>query len=533
MAKEISVRELASVLEDASAALLDVRETAEYNLAHIPGSVSLPRRLIEYRLNELVPWHGTRVIVCDDDGRRAALAAGTLERMGYTDVAVLKGGTNGWVTAGGDTEWGVNVPSKDFGEKVLLQQPVPEISPSELNNWLENGKRVVLVDSRTPEEHQRACIPGSRSMPGAELGLRIWELIDDPATPVVVHCAGRTRSIVGAGTLRKMGVENVFALKNGTMGWQLAGLELETGSSRLELPAPSHANAQAAATRARKLAADAGVRFVDSHEVPSVLASAAAENVYALDVRTREEYASGHIPGFRWAPGGQLVQATNSYVAVKAGVIILACDGFVRSSMTATWLREMGFPNVIAVVGGTSAWRSSGQALEAGNYSPPPFGSEAASFRVQRLPVADLKGRLGAASPPAVIFTGTSEEFSDAHLPAASWLPRGWLELRIRDRVPNLDAGVIVTSSDSDAVGPVLAAEALMDMGYKDVAVIDGGQKASRAVGFPLESGLAGVTQAPDDVLPARRSYAEMLNYLRWEEELGRKYKNAGSARPA
>ena len=155
MTKEINVPELAGVIEGPSVALLDVRETAEYNLAHIPGAVSLPRRLIEYRLNELVPWHGTTVIVCDDDGRRATLAAGTLEEMGYTDAAVLKAGTNAWVTAGGDTEWGVNVPSKDFGEKVLLQQPVPEISPSELNDWLENGKRVVLVDSRTPEEHQR------------------------------------------------------------------------------------------------------------------------------------------------------------------------------------------------------------------------------------------------------------------------------------------------------------------------------------------------------------------------------------------
>ena len=132
-------------------ALLDVRETAEYNLAHIPGSCSLPRRLIEYRAGELVPWRGTPTVVCDDDGRRAELAAATLAAMGYTDVAVLAGGLNRWVTDGGQTEWGVNVPSKDFGEKVLLQQGVPEVDPDTLNQWLQRGQKIVLLDSRTPE----------------------------------------------------------------------------------------------------------------------------------------------------------------------------------------------------------------------------------------------------------------------------------------------------------------------------------------------------------------------------------------------
>jgi rhodanese-related sulfurtransferase len=231
MTNTISVPNLKALLATAlDTAFLDVRETAEYNLAHIGGFCSLPRRLIEFRLRDLVPYTGTRIVLCDDDGRRAELAAGTLASLGYGDVSVLAGGTNRWVTDGETTEWGVNVPSKDFGEKVLHEQAVPEVEPDELNAWLQGGRRLVLLDSRTPEEHQRACIPGSRSMPGAELGLRVWELLDDPDTTVVVHCAGRTRSIVGAGTLKRMGVKNVFALKNGTMGWELAGLQVETGS---------------------------------------------------------------------------------------------------------------------------------------------------------------------------------------------------------------------------------------------------------------------------------------------------------------
>src|SRR5437762_8774880 len=106
MTKETSAAELAALVEDESVALLDVREVAEYNLAHIPQFASLPRRLIEARLGELVPWPGTRIVLVDDDGRRAALAARTVEAMGYRDVSVLSGGTNRWVSDGYATEWG-------------------------------------------------------------------------------------------------------------------------------------------------------------------------------------------------------------------------------------------------------------------------------------------------------------------------------------------------------------------------------------------------------------------------------------------
>src|SRR5207244_5066731 len=102
---------------DASFALIDVREAGEYNSSHIPGASLIARRQLEFTVPQAVPFLGVPVILCDDDGRRAGLAAATLERLGYRDVAVLDGGINRWVTEGHATEWGSNVPSKDFGEK--------------------------------------------------------------------------------------------------------------------------------------------------------------------------------------------------------------------------------------------------------------------------------------------------------------------------------------------------------------------------------------------------------------------------------
>jgi rhodanese-related sulfurtransferase len=512
----------ASLDEGTTLALIDVREPAEYNLAHIASACSVPRRLLEYRIRNLVPFRGTRMIVCDDDGRRAALAAETLREIGYTDVAILQGGLNRWVTQGLGTEWGVNVPSKEFGERVLIERHVPEIGPDELNEMIKRDPELLILDSRTPEEHKRACIPGSRSVPGGELGLRIWDLIRDPERPVVVHCAGRTRSIIGAATLQRLGIKKVFALKNGTMGWELAGLQLERGSDRVGLSTVGVGSLKHAESSAVDLAKQEGVRLVDVAGLSSLVERSSSENLYFFDVRSMEEYVSGHIPGFQWAPGGQLVQATDNYVAVARAPIVVSCDGRARACLTASWLRQMGFNDVFAVDGGTNAWQAAGLRLQAGAGSVEPEGYQAALARVNLRTPVQFHRLIDESPAPLVLFVGTSDEFSAGHIDGSRWLSRSWLELKIAD-LASPDQLLLITSADGG--GSILAAATLMDLGYKSVTALEGGTAAWQLAGLPLEAGLAGVTQAPDDVLPARRSYAEMLNYLRWEEELGERYR--------
>jgi rhodanese-related sulfurtransferase len=79
-------------------AFIDIREAGEYNTSHIPGSSLMSRRHLELQLPLAVPYRGTLVILCDDDGRRVPLAAATVERMGYRQVSVLDGGINRWVS---------------------------------------------------------------------------------------------------------------------------------------------------------------------------------------------------------------------------------------------------------------------------------------------------------------------------------------------------------------------------------------------------------------------------------------------------
>ncbi len=526
MASQISPEALKRLLDGSSPfALIDVREAGEYNSSHIPGASPIARRHLEYQMPHAVPFTGTPVILCDDDGRRARFAAATVERMGYRQVSVLDGGINRWVTDGLATEWGTNVPSKDFGEKVEVVHHVPEIDAKELAERMQRGDKLVILDSRTPEEFRRFCIPGGRSVPGGELALRITDIAKhlDRDTTIIVNCAGRTRSIIGTRVLQRMGLRNVYGLKNGTAGWVLAGHQLETGADRVELPEPSPEAVAAADAYAARLAAEDGVRYLD---VPGLLAAidrGTKESAYFIDVRTAEEYAAGHIPGFRWFPGGQAVQRSDEVAVVKHCPIVFACDGKARATLIASWYRQMGFQEVYAVDGGTAAWAASGRSLEQGIPEERPVGYEDARKTMKLISLAALQ-----ASPPSpVIFVDTSQDFARGHVPGARWVPRGWLELWIGDIAPSKSTAVTVTGNDDRSA--VLAGATLRELGYQQVSVLDGGMAAWQKAGLPVEKGLAGVMAPPTDVVLAGpdRNFADMQNYLRWEEALGYKYGTA------
>ncbi len=536
MVQNISTADLKSMLDaQATCAVIDVREPGEYNTAHMPNSSLVPRRQLEFRMLRLVPYRGTPVILCDDDGKRAQLAAATLETMGYTQVSVLEGGLNRWTTEGHETEWGVNVPSKDFGERMSVEYQVPEFHPEELYERQQRGDKIVILDSRTPEEHRRSTIPGARSAPGGELALRISSLAPDPDTTIVVHCAGRTRSIIGARILQRMGYTNVYDLRNGTMGWRMADLDLEMGSQRLDLPEPTTEGLAEAEAFADRIAAEDGVQSLSVDALQALMARSDQENVYLIDVRTQEEYAAGHIPDFQWSPGGQVVQRSDDVAAVRNGHVVFACDGRVRATVTASWYRQMGFPNAYVLDGGVTAWRDHGLALEQsqqggeGGYdeglqSEQPFGYEAARQQVELISPQTLQERLDGTEAPVVLYVDTSRDFATGHIPGSHWQSRDWLEHRIADRVSSKSTAIVVTCANG--FSSALAGATLKSLGYPNVAVLDGGLRAWQQAGHAVETGLSGIMSPPTDVLVMGidRNWADAMLYLRWEEELGEKY---------
>jgi rhodanese-related sulfurtransferase len=506
--------DLAALMRGAAPhAVLDVRERAAYERGHIYWSTSLPRRQLETRLPGLVTAKATPIVLIDEDGGVAELARPTLAAMGYTDVRVLDGGLRAWRAAGRPMVQGLNVPSKVFGERALHEWKTPQVSCPDLARKIASGEDMVIVDSRTPEEYHRGCIPGSVSVPGGELVLRIGELVKRPDQTIVVHCGGRTRSYIGAESLRRMGLPNpIIALENGTMGWQLAGLELERGAERWAPPITPRGRAVAAGV-AKRVAESDGLRGIDAAELRAMQGRRDVENLYVFDVRTTEEYAAGHVPGAVWAPGGQAVQAIDDYLAVRGAQIVFVCDDGSRAALTTAWYKRLGFPNIAYLTGGLPAWQAAGGALETGHPVPVPWGLEAARKMAATVEPGDLGGG-------AVISVDPSDVYAKAHVPGAAWVCRSRLEQKIGAVAADKAQPVVVTCADG--VQSAFAAATLARLGYTNARALAGGVRAWQAAGRAVETGLTRLADETDDVVlkPYERGRDAMEAYLRWEEAL-------------
>jgi rhodanese-related sulfurtransferase len=339
----ISARELRGVFVARSeVALLDLREESAFARGHPLFASQMPPDRIEVESAVRLPRKETLVVLYDDGEGRAGAAYDRLLVLGYSNVRVLARGLTAWREEGFELFEDVNSYSKAFGELVESRRHTPSLSAGEVHALLESRADVAILDARRFDEYRTMSIPSATSVPGAELVLRAQTLAPDPKTTIVVNCAGRTRSIIGAQSLINAGIPNpVAALRNGTIGWRLAGQSLETGQAR-QAPAVSADAVQVARHRARAVSYRAGVLRLRSRDFVD-LGAWNERTLYGFDVRSPEEYAAGHPRGFRHAPGGQLVQEIDAFAPVRGALLVLYDDVGPRADMTASWLAQMGW----------------------------------------------------------------------------------------------------------------------------------------------------------------------------------------------
>lgn len=464
----IDARALKRALSDGDEiALLDVCEAGEFAAGHPFLASSAPFSRFEVLLTRLVPRRNCRVVLYDDGlSGRAERAADLARRLGYCDTRVLIGGARGWAEAGFTLFEGVFVPSKAFGELVEQAFEVPHIAPAALQERIQRGEKLVIVDGRPFDEHVKMNVPGSICVPNGELAYRAEFFIPDEEIPVVVHCAGRTRSILGAQILRDIGISNpVFALENGTQGWTLAGLELERGSARRAEAIPPIESLKTMTVRARALAERWNVVFTRAADV-NAWGRDEGRTTYVFDVRSDIEFAADHLDCAVNAPGGQLIQSTDVWAAVRGARIVLVDDNEMRAVVVARWLRLMGW-EVYALAGGETAW-----------------------------PDIDVAARPVAVPSPVckldIVLTGNeilldarpSTSFRAGHISGARWTLRS----NLADAVKGVEMGRPIVLCGGDAVVAGLIASDLRSMGYVDIRAIEGDPAAWKAAGLPVVS---------------------------------------------
>jgi rhodanese-related sulfurtransferase len=500
-------------------ALIDVREEDPFAQAHPLFAANLSAGRIELDAWTRIPRLDTPVVVYDNGEGLAVSAARTLQRIGYTDVALLEGGLAGWRDAGGEIFKDVNVPSKAFGELVESVRHTPSLSAEEVKALLDSQADVVVLDARRFEEYQTMSIPTGISVPGAELVLRARALAPNPATRVIVNCAGRTRSIIGTQSLVNAGLPNpVSALRNGTIGWTLAGQTLNHGADR-RFNAVTESQRLDAATQARSVADRAGVKRAQRPDL-SRFAAETGRTTYRYDVRTPEEFVAGHLPGFRSAPGGQLVQESDVSAPVRGARIVLADDDGVRANMTASWLAQMGWDVWVLDGAAAAEFHELGQSPAR---LPEPEGPIiwASTAEVAQWLQTEPAGHT------AVLDLTASVNYVQRHIPGA------WFVLRseLAQAITKIPAAKRVVLTCGNSLLARYAAAELAHLTGSDVVVLLGGTQAWMAAGLPLENGETHLASPRTDRY--RRPYEgtdnpreAMQGYLDWEyglvDQLGR-----------
>jgi len=495
-------------------ALIDLREELTFSRSHLLWARSVPLSRLELRFARLVPRRDTRIVLCDEVDGLVERAAKVLAAAGYSDLSYLQGGIAAWEKAGFELFSGVNVPSKAFGEYVEHTSGTPSISAEELDSLMRSGTDMVVVDSRPFDEFQRVSIPTATNVPGAELVLRIHEIAPSPDTLVVVNCAGRTRSIIGAQSLINAGVPNkVVALRNGTMGWTLAGFTPDNGKTK-RFPEVSATSLAWAKSAAEQVARRFGVMRIGAAGLESFRADV-TRTLYLLDVRDPTEYAAGHVAGAISAPGGQLVQATDQYVGTLGARLVLVDDQEVRAVMTASWLKQMGWRDVFVLI-------ASGK--EKGRPTPPVLGPAPPS----RLAIeAKELSALLAKDHATLVDLSLSPAYRKGHIPGAWFAIRARLDQTL-SKIP-VNGQLVLTSEDGVLAG-LAACEARVPARY-----LRGGNAAWQAAGLPLSTDPR-MADEPLDYWPkpyerSGDTRSAMNEYLSWEVDLLPRIERDGTCR--
>ncbi len=509
------------ILEGGEMALLDLREEGTFGDGHLLFAVPAPLSRLEMIIDGLAPRPDVPVVLCaggDGDDDLVERGGQRLARFGYSDLSFLQGGVKGWADAGFEVFTGVNVPSKAFGEFIETLYKTPHIPAAELQAMKDRDENLIVVDSRPMGEYENMNIPGGIDVPGAELALRIHDMAPDPDTTVVVNCAGRTRSIIGAQSLINAGIPNrVVALENGTMGWHLAGLELERGTKR-SFPEVSKDGLEKAHACAERV----GKRF----QVPEIEVETLdkwrhdkTRTLFVLDVRDPAEYETGHLQDAKPAPGGQLVQATDRTVGVRGARLVLVDDNGVRAKMTASWLIQMGWKDVHVLRDGLSG------PLVEGPHLPKVLGlGGEAPDMVSPKELAALMAGGGAIAVDLAL----SRSHRAGHIPGSRFAIRANMPENL-DPIPE-NHKIVLTSPDG-----VLAGLAAVDAGGREILVLKGGTRAWADAGLPLADGFEDALDAPVDIWV--RPYdldegneAAMETYLSWEVDLTAQIERDGTA---
>ena len=342
-------------------ALIDSRERRDYVSGHWFGSINIPLSLFSTRIGYLFKSTDTLINILDWDDSASAEAIYQLKLIGFHNVTIHK--TKRPTKMGCGFVKGEYVWSKAFGEVVANQIDLPEITPQQ---YLANYQDAMLFDVRPTAEYQDFTLPTSQSLPNSLLLANIHALKETNRMSLL-HCAGRTRSIIGAFTLMASGYDGQFAVfRGGTQAWQLDGHDREHNANRFF--ATDHESSDVVTSFLHRWQ-------ITSERVPANKLTAytsAHSNELMFDVS--DDAATGQLVahGIIKISGTNLIQQTDWSIALFHVPITLFDHGSgSRAAFAAFWLHSMGFSVNLVYLDNPVVAMDTKNRTHFGNLAPP------------------------------------------------------------------------------------------------------------------------------------------------------------------
>ena len=333
--RSLEIKQVLNLLKNntKNVSFLDIRERKQYVHGFAFGSVNCPFSKFKYLIKELVPDINTTLILIGVKNiNQQDQIQKILKKLKYDKSFIIKGDYKIWKKQKFPLWAGEYTFSKAFGEWIEITSNIKNLYAKELYKIHKKKHNYLQIDARPKKEFEKFSLPQSVQCSGGELPCFINNK-ENLRKNYIVHCAGRTRSIIAYQTLKDFNFKNKkYVLNGGTQNWVLNGFDRKfKNQSKITSTKINYKNDL-------KLANSIARKF----KIPSTQIMNKQTNCYNFQVSSEIKNFK-KIPGWKQVNATTLIQSTDKFISSTNTKILVFSNIPSSAVFTVIWLRRMGY----------------------------------------------------------------------------------------------------------------------------------------------------------------------------------------------
>lgn len=317
-------------------AFIDVRKRKTYVQQFAFGAINCPVNRFHFIIQDLVPDPSTYLLIIGASKNERIKTSSILKKKRFSNFHYIRDGYKAWSKAKLPMWAGEHTFCKAFGEWIEVSGNINNIYPKQLKELHQKDmSSVAQIDARPKAEYEKFTLPFSKQCSGGELPVYLNDKKYNFQT-FVVHCAGRTRSIIAYQTLTDFNFSNKkYVLNGGTQNWELNGFQRDykqkskIHQKKIDL------------TRDKKLASKIQKKF----QLPSVNQARSIQNCYSFIIES-EIKKNTTPPVWKKVNATTLIQSGDKFIAATNTPIYIFSEIATSAIFTVLWLRRLGYPAI-------------------------------------------------------------------------------------------------------------------------------------------------------------------------------------------